>query len=387
MQPRCTAVRPTLSGCALDILGATVLLKVLQPDLHEQGGCFQYDRSIGATQSAHCVGIDLAAFNSGDPAVNVQDLAHRHRPTEVCLQSRSHRGNSQKPVQCAECLIERCRQQATVGESGRTLVMFRHLELGAYSESFGGVDPHMKPGWMVRAASETSWVVATNLRSRIGSLRVSDGKRRRTWWIGRQRVGSHHPRLVARAWHARGMSPDPDSSVGNESGDAPTKAVSGTDVEYREHLGAPIWSWLVMFVLVLSLALAFWVPLGATAGICCAVLGSALVIWLLVTTAPTITVTNRELRIGRVHIDVDYIGLVATLDADATANARGADADPRAFTVLRPLSAKESLSLEILDDEDPHPYWLLSSRDPQALGQAIRAAQQSSVSSATGSAR
>ncbi len=181
------------------------------------------------------------------------------------------------------------------------------------------------------------------------------------------------------------MSPDPGPIVGNESVDSPGSAASKDGPRYREHLGAPGWAWLVMFVLVLSLTLAFWVPLGAVAGICCLVLGSALVVWLLITTAPTVVVANRELRIGRVHIDADYIGLVATLDEKATADARGANADPRAFTILRPLTAKESVSLEILDDEDPHPYWLVSSRDPQALGQAIRAAQQASVSSATAS--
>ena len=152
-------------------------------------------------------------------------------------------------------------------------------------------------------------------------------------------------------------------------------------VHYRERLTTPLWGWAVLLGLALCLAMAFWIPLGAVAGIPCLLIGAGLVTWLLVTTSPTITVTDNELRIGRVHIDADEIGLVATLDEDATTNARGANADPRAFTILRPLYAKESVSLEILDEEDPHPYWLISTRDPQALGRAVQGAQRSRIGS------
>ncbi|MFA7267292.1 MAG: DUF3093 domain-containing protein [Candidatus Nanopelagicales bacterium] len=152
-------------------------------------------------------------------------------------------------------------------------------------------------------------------------------------------------------------------------------------VNYRERLTTPLWGWAVLLGLALCLALAFWIPLGTLAGVICLALGVGLVTWLLMTTSPTITVTDNELRIGRVHINADEIGLVATLDEAATANARGANADPRAFTILRPLYAKESVSLEILDEEDPHPYWLISTRDPQALGRAVQAAQRSRIGS------
>ncbi len=148
---------------------------------------------------------------------------------------------------------------------------------------------------------------------------------------------------------------------------------------YREHLVTPAWAWAVLLSLVACLGLAFWIPLGALAGLICLGISAALVIWLLLATAPTITVDDQDLRIGRVHINVDQIGLVATLDADSTAGARGANADPRAFAILRPLYAKESITLEILDEEDPHPYWLISSRNPQTLGRAIQAAQRSGI--------
>lgn len=190
---------------------------------------------------------------------------------------------------------------------------------------------------------------------------MADRLRSRLWWVRRQFVSGHAPRLVPCPWEAMPMAPP----------------------RYREHLRTPVWGWAVMLGLVLCLGMAFWIPLGSVAGAICLVIGISLVCWLLVTTAPTITVTDTELRIGRVHIDVDQLGLVATLDADATANARGANADARAFTILRPLYAKESISLEVIDPEDPHPYWLISSRDPHSLGQAIQAAQRATLASAS----
>lgn len=178
------------------------------------------------------------------------------------------------------------------------------------------------------------------------------------------------------------MSPAVDDSSARPGAADDAMAPQADVIRYRERLGAPVWAWLVMFGLVICLAVAFWVPLGTTAGVLAFVLGASLVTWLLVTTSATIVVTQREIRVNRAHIDVDDVGLVATLDEASTAGARGPNADPRAFTVIRPLTAKESISLEILDEEDPHPYWLISTRRPQELGGAIRAAQQSAATGA-----
>ena len=209
-------------------------------------------------------------------------------------------------------------------------------------------------------------------RSGCWGVWMSIRDHRRLGRVSRKVVGGHDVRLSPYPWHARGMPPQADSAA-NETQLAPKRNHNADqDVWFRERLGAPAWAWFVVFGLVLCLTVAFWVPLGAPAGLVCLVLGSALVTWLLLTTATTTVVTARELRAGRAHLSGDAIGLVATLDAAATANARGANADPRAFTIMRSLSAKESVSLEILDDDDPHPYWLISTRRPLELGRAIR---------------
>lgn len=120
-----------------------------------------------------------------------------------------------------------------------------------------------------------------------------------------------------------------------------------------------------------------YVPLGPIAGLCTLIVGVGFTTVLLVGTAVTIRVTDDELWVGSAHIPWGVTGLVATLDASATTKARTIEADPRAFAVMRPLATRESVTVEVIDDEDPHPYWLVSTQDPAALGQAIARAQRS----------
>jgi len=142
-------------------------------------------------------------------------------------------------------------------------------------------------------------------------------------------------------------------------------------VLYYERLNAPIWAWVAVELVIATLAIAYGSALGWLVGLGCFVALGAAAAWALIATAPVLEVTTEHLRAGRANIDWRYVGLVATLDPDSTRAARGAEADPRAFALMRPLSARGAVTIEICDDSDPHPYWLLSSTDPAALGSAI----------------
>lgn len=140
---------------------------------------------------------------------------------------------------------------------------------------------------------------------------------------------------------------------------------------YRERLFPPIWVWVASLLIAFIFAWAFKAGLGWFAGIAVfAVTGTGVVVGLLKYSL-TIEVADDELRVGNAHIDWYYVGRVATLDHDSTNQAKGPKSDPRAFHLLRPLSANESITIEVLDDEDPHPYWLISTRNPSALAQAV----------------
>jgi hypothetical protein len=149
-------------------------------------------------------------------------------------------------------------------------------------------------------------------------------------------------------------------------------APSQETIRYRETLSPPFWAWFAVFSLTACVGIAVGFPLGVVPGLISFVGSTILVAWGLIATTARITLTDDELRINRAHIALDYVGIIATLDAAATKMANGEQADPRAYSVSRPLSAKQSVTLEVIDDDDPHPYWLISTNHPQEFGIALR---------------
>ncbi len=79
------------------------------------------------------------------------------------------------------------------------------------------------------------------------------------------------------------------------------------------------------------------------------------------------------LRAGPAAIESGLLGAATPLDPAGTRRQAGVDADARAYLLLRPY-VKTSVRVEVTDPADPTPYWLLSSRHPQALAAALDAA-------------
>jgi hypothetical protein len=83
-----------------------------------------------------------------------------------------------------------------------------------------------------------------------------------------------------------------------------------------------------------------------------------------------ISVTDDWFRAGNARIEAEHLGTVEALDAENTRRVSGRDADARAFLVLRPY-VKRAVRVEVTDPHDPTPYWLVSSRHPEALAAAL----------------
>lgn len=75
-------------------------------------------------------------------------------------------------------------------------------------------------------------------------------------------------------------------------------------------------------------------------------------------------------RAGRAHIPVRLLGVPVALDAAASRRLAGVDADARAYLLLRPYVAR-AVHVPVQDPADPTPYWLVSSRHPEALAAAL----------------
>ncbi len=139
---------------------------------------------------------------------------------------------------------------------------------------------------------------------------------------------------------------------------------------YRERVNAPISLWVVVTAMTASLGVAYGHVLGNGWGLVTFAFTQGLATWWLVGTAPLISVTATELHVGPARLPVVYVGSVAVLDRDRTKAARGPRADPHSFMRLRP-GVPASVVIEVTDSEDPHPYWMISTRRPEDLRAAL----------------
>jgi Protein of unknown function (DUF3093) len=94
--------------------------------------------------------------------------------------------------------------------------------------------------------------------------------------------------------------------------------------------------------------------------------------------AARVTVEGGFLRAGRARIAGFHLGGSSALDAEATRRMSGAEADARAYLLLRPY-LKRAVQVEITDPADPAPYWLISTRRPDDLARALAELTESSA--------
>ncbi|WP_241901634.1 DUF3093 domain-containing protein [Nocardioides houyundeii] len=141
-------------------------------------------------------------------------------------------------------------------------------------------------------------------------------------------------------------------------------------MEYAERLHVPLRWWVQGTMMIASLWLALIVAIpGAAAW---AITGAAALVLAagFLAYGARVTVAGGELHAGRAHVPLEHVGTAEPLDADATRALAGVDADARAYLVLRPY-LKRAVRIEITDPADPTPYWLVSSRRPAELAEAL----------------
>ncbi len=151
---------------------------------------------------------------------------------------------------------------------------------------------------------------------------------------------------------------------------------------YSERLWPSFAVWFGTAFVLLMIDAAVWAALGVPTGIGFAVLTAITAVYWLASASPTITVVDAELRAGRAHLDVGHISDVEVLDASESRAAMGRDADGRTYLVTRGWVAT-AVRFLITDPADPTPDWIVGSRHPIELAEAILAAQHDATSSHT----
>jgi hypothetical protein len=140
-------------------------------------------------------------------------------------------------------------------------------------------------------------------------------------------------------------------------------------VIYSERLwpSPGIWAATIAFGAALGLIPA---PVDATVAWITGVVGVVGLVALLGLTTPRLELADGHLSAGRARMPVSIVSAVEVLDAEQMRLARGRGLDARAYLCLRgwlPVGVKIFLD----DPEDPTPYWLVSSRRPEAFATAV----------------
>lgn len=141
-------------------------------------------------------------------------------------------------------------------------------------------------------------------------------------------------------------------------------------MRYREVIRMPLWLLALIYFFLLSLVLSIWAALGDKAALASLTATSALLVLVAIKGAMVIEVDEHELRIGRAHIDLEFLKNAHSLTSIQVRNLRTRDADPAAFLAIRFWSST-GVRVDINDVRDATPYWLITSNNGEALARIL----------------
>jgi hypothetical protein len=127
-------------------------------------------------------------------------------------------------------------------------------------------------------------------------------------------------------------------------------------------------SWWLTLVLGLFLPAGFiiFLPLDPVVGLTAGA-GMWAGAWgVLAVFSPTVSATREGFRAGAARIEWSHVSQVDVVSKDEARAAKGVNLDARAWLVMRPW-IKPAVRIHIRDVDDPTPYWLVSTTQPEVL--------------------
>jgi hypothetical protein len=165
----------------------------------------------------------------------------------------------------------------------------------------------------------------------------------------------------------------PDVSPRTPSPDAPATSPAGPP-GYRERLLPGIGTWVVAIVFGAMLGIIIF-PLSPTVSVIIAVVGALAAAVIIALTSPVVAVDAGIFHLGRARIPVRLLGEPVVLEGEEWTAAMSTGFEPLAFHCTRGW-IHSGVRVPVLDESDPVPAWVASTRRPQDLALALRAAQQ-----------
>ena len=145
---------------------------------------------------------------------------------------------------------------------------------------------------------------------------------------------------------------------------------------YRERLWATPWLFISTLLIIPAVMLVF-APINFTVGVVLAIVFYAAIVVALLVSAPTLRVTKEELIAGHARIPLSLTGDPVAFTGDAATLERGQRLDARAWLLIRGW-IKPVVKVPVADLDDPTPYWLLSTRNPDQLVRVLEEARPTS---------
>src|SRR3954447_6381628 len=140
---------------------------------------------------------------------------------------------------------------------------------------------------------------------------------------------------------------------------------------YAERLWVPLRWWAIATMFWASVLLAFLVALPPAVAFASVAFLAGLNLLVFVSLGRAlVAVEAGSFRAGRAQIPVDLLAMPEALDAEAARRAAGVEADARAYLLLRPYLSR-AVRVQVVDPEDPTPYWLVSTRRPRTLAAVL----------------
>ena len=126
----------------------------------------------------------------------------------------------------------------------------------------------------------------------------------------------------------------------------------------------PVLLFASVIAIMLPINISFAIPVAAviTIGFCAVIFLSS----------PVIEITESSLKCKGAEIEKQFLGQIQVISKSESFEELGRKLDARAWLSIQ-ASVKTMVKIEVSDPEDPTPYWLVTTRNPEAVIQALRA--------------
>jgi len=141
-------------------------------------------------------------------------------------------------------------------------------------------------------------------------------------------------------------------------------------MSFKEVIRPPLWLLSFIYFMFLSLVVAVWAAFNNRITFITWLALTLLLIFIAFKSRTQISLDKNELRIGRAHIELQYIESVELLTPAEIRLLRTRDADPAAYLAIT-FWISTGVKITLKDSRDSTPYWLVSSRKAEELTRTL----------------